>query len=157
RVFPIAEVARIGRNFGVPLIVDNTAAPALCQPIKHGAAISMLSLTKYVGGHGTSIGGIIVDGGNFDWEKHANRFPMLTRPDRSYHGAVWTEAAKPLGPIAYILKARVTLLRDIGASMSPFSAFMFLQGLETLPLRMREHCRNAETVAGYLAGHPRIA
>jgi len=157
RVFPIGEVARIGRNLGVPLIIDNTAAPALCQPIKHGAAISMLSLTKYVGGHGTSIGGIIVDGGNFDWEKHPNRFPMLTRPDPSYHGTIWTEAAKPLGPIAYILKARVTLLRDIGACMSPFNAFMFLQGLETLPLRMREHYRNAEAVAAYLAGHPRVA
>jgi O-acetylhomoserine (thiol)-lyase len=156
RVFPIAEVARIGRNLGVPLIVDNTAAPVLCQPIEHGAAISILSTTKYVGGHGTSIGGIIVDGGNFDWEKHADRFPMLTRPDRSYHGAVWTEAVKPLGPIAYILKARVTVLRDIGASMSPFNAFMFIQGLETLPLRMREHCRNAETVAAYLAKHPKI-
>jgi O-acetylhomoserine (thiol)-lyase len=157
RVFPIAEVARIGRNLGVPLIVDNTAAPVLCQPIEHGAAISILSTTKYVGGHGTSIGGIIVDGGNFDWEKHADRFPMLTRPDRSYHGAVWTEAVKPLGPIAYILKARVTVLRDIGASMSPFNAFMFIQGLETLPLRMREHCRNAEAVAAYLAKHPKIA
>jgi O-acetylhomoserine (thiol)-lyase len=156
RVFPIAEVARIGRNLGVPLIVDNTAAPVLCQPIKHGAAISILSTTKYVGGHGTSIGGIIVDGGNFDWEKHADRFPMLTQPDPSYHGAVWTEAVKPLGPIAYILKARVTLLRDIGAAMSPFNAFMFLQGLETLPLRMREHCRNAEAVVAYLAKHKKI-
>jgi O-acetylhomoserine (thiol)-lyase len=156
RVFPIAEVARIGRNLGVPLIVDNTAAPVLCQPIKHGAAVSMLSTTKYVGGHGTSIGGVIVDGGNFDWEKHADRFPMLTQPDPSYHGAVWTEAVKPLGPIAYIIKARVTLLRDIGASISPFNAFMLLQGLETLPLRMREHCRNAEAVASYLAKHPKI-
>jgi O-acetylhomoserine (thiol)-lyase len=157
RVFPIAEIARIGRNLGVPLIVDNTAAPVLCQPIEHGAAISILSTTKYVGGHGTSIGGIIVDGGNFDWGKHADRFPMLTRPDPSYHGAVWTEAVKPLGPIAYILKARVTVLRDIGAAMSPFNAFMFIQGLETLPLRMREHCRNAEAVAAYLAKHPKIA
>ena len=156
RVFPIAEVARIGRNLGVPLIVDNTAAPVLCQPIKHGAAISMLSTTKYVGGHGTSIGGVIIDSGTFDWEKHADRFPMLTRPDPSYHGAVWTEAVKPLGPIAYIIKARVTLLRDIGAAMSPFNAFMFLQGLETLPLRMREHCRNAEAVTAYLAKHPKI-
>jgi O-acetylhomoserine (thiol)-lyase len=117
----------------------------------------MLSTTKYIGGHGTSIGGIIVDGGNFDWEKHASRFPMLTQPDPSYHGAVWTEAVKPLGPVAYIIKARVTLLRDIGAAMSPFNAFMFLQGLETLPLRMREHCRNAEAVAAYLAKHAKIA
>ena len=156
RVFPIAEVARIGRNLGVPLIMDNTATPVICQPIKHGAAISMLSTTKYVGGHGTSIGGVIVDGGNFDWEKQADRFPMLTMPDPSYHGAVWTEAVKPLGPIAYIIKARVTLLRDIGASMSPFNAFLFIQGLETLPLRMREHCRNADAVAAYLAKHKKI-
>src|SRR6185437_15259566 len=104
----------------------------LCQPIKHGAAISMLSTTKYVGGHGTSIGGVLVDRGNFDWEANASRFPMLTLPDPSYHGAIWTEAVKPLGPIAYILKARVTLLRDIGAALSPFNAFMFIQGLETL-------------------------
>src|SRR5450631_2611743 len=104
-VFPITEVAKIGDELGVPLIMDNTACPVLCQPIKHGAAISMLSTTKYIGGHGTSIGGIIVDGGNFDWEKHADRFPMLNKPDPSYHGAVWTQAVKPLGPIAYILKA----------------------------------------------------
>ena len=136
--------------------MDNTATPVICQPIKHGAAISMLSTTKYVGGHGTSIGGVIVDGGNFDWEKHGDRFPMLTMPDPSYHGAVWTEAVKPLGPIAYIIKARVTLLRDIGASMSPFNAFLFIQGLETLPLRMREHCRNADAVAAYLAKHKKI-
>jgi O-acetylhomoserine (thiol)-lyase len=155
-VFPIAEIAKIGRELGVPLIVDNTAAPVLCQPIKHGAAVSMLSTTKYVGGHGTSIGGIIVDGGNFDWEKHADRFPMLNTPDPSYHGAVWTQAVKPLGPIAYIIKARVTLLRDVGAAMSPFNAFLFIQGLETLPLRMREHCRNAEAVAAYLVKHPKI-
>ncbi len=155
-VFPIAEVAQIGRSLGVPLIVDNTAAPVLCQPIKHGAAITMHSTTKYIGGHGTSIGGIIVDGGNFDWEKHAARFPMLNTPDPSYHGAVWTQAVKPLGPIAYIIKARVTLLRDIGAAMSPFNAFMFIQGLETVSLRMREHCANAAAVAQHLASHPKI-
>ena len=97
-VFPIAEVAKIGRELGVPLIMDNTAAPVLCQPIEHGAAIVLHSTTKYIGGHGTSIGGIIVDGGNFDWEKHADRFPMLNTPDPSYHGAVWTQAVKPLGP-----------------------------------------------------------
>jgi len=155
-VFPIAEVAAIGRELGVPLIMDNTASPVLCQPIKHGAAITMHSTTKYIGGHGTSIGGIIVDGGNFDWEKHADRFPMLNQPDPSYHGAVWTQAVKPLGPIAYIIKARVTLLRDIGAAMSPFNAFMFIQGLETLALRMRQHCANAEIVAQYLAKHPKV-
>ena len=109
-VFPIAEVSKIGRDLGVPLIMDNTACPVLCQPLKHGAAIVMHSTTKYIGGHGTSIGGIVVDGGNFDWEKHADRFPMLNKPDPSYHGAVWTQAVKPLGPIAYIIKARVTLL-----------------------------------------------
>ena len=155
-VFPIAEVAKIGDELGVPLIMDNTASPVLCQPIKHGAAISMLSTTKYVGGHGTSIGGIIVDSGKFDWEKHANRFPMLNTPDPSYHGAVWTEAVKPLGPIAYILKARVTLLRDIGAAMSPFNAFMFIQGLETIALRMRQHCANASAVAQHLSKHPKV-
>jgi O-acetylhomoserine (thiol)-lyase len=155
-VFPIAEVAKIGRDLGVPLIMDNTASPVLCQPIRHGAAITMHSTTKYIGGHGTSIGGIIVDGGNFDWEKHAARFPMLNTPDPSYHGAVWTQAVKPLGPIAYIIKARVTLLRDIGAAMSPFNAFLFIQGLETLPLRMRQHCSNAIAVADYLSKNPKI-
>ena len=150
-VFPIAEVAKIGRKLGVPLIMDNTAAPILCRPFEHGAAVVVYSTTKYIGGHGTSIGGLIVDGGNFDWAQHAARFPSLNQPDPSYHGAVWTEAAKPLGPIAYILKARVTLQRDLGASMSPFNAFQFIQGLETLALRMREHCRNAEAVARHLA------
>ena len=155
-VFPIAEVAKIGRELGVPLIMDHTAAPVLCKPIEHGAAIVLHSTTKYIGGHGTSIGGVLVDGGNFDWEKHADRFPMLNQPDPSYHGAVWTQAVKPLGPIAYIIKARVTLLRDVGAAMSPFNAFMFIQGLETLPLRMREHCANAAKVAKYLSGHSKV-
>src|SRR5208282_2864965 len=109
-----------------------------------------------IGGHGTSIGGIIVDAGNFDWEKHADRFPMLNKPDPSYHGAVWSQAVKPLGPIAYVLKARVTLLRDLGAALAPFNAFLFLQGLETLPLRIREHSRNALAVANFLAGRKDI-
>src|SRR5882757_135726 len=156
-VFPIGEVARIGRELGVPLIMDNTAAPVLCRPFDHGAAIVLHSTTKYIGGHGTSIGGILVDGGNFDWEKHKDRFPMLNTPDPSYHGAVWTQAVKPLGPIAYILKARVTLLRDIGAPMSPFNAFMFIQGLETLALRMRQHCANATAVANYLSKHASVS
>jgi O-acetylhomoserine (thiol)-lyase len=156
-VFPIAEVARLGRAMGIPLIMDNTACPVLCKPLDHGAAIVMHSTTKYIGGHGTSIGGIIVDGGNFDWEKHADRFPMLNTPDPSYHGAVWTQAVKPLGPIAYIIKARVTLLRDIGAAMSPFNAFMFIQGLETVVLRMRQHCSNAIAVAEHLAKHPKVS
>src|ERR1041385_7964121 len=146
-VFPIGEVAKIGRELGVPLIVDNTAAPVICRPLDHGAAVVMHSTTKYIGGHGTSIGGIVVDGGNFDWEKHAERFPLLNQPDPSYHGAVWTKAVKPLGPIAYIIKARVTLLRDIGAAMSPFNAFLLIQGLETVALRMRQHCSNAIAVA----------
>jgi O-acetylhomoserine (thiol)-lyase len=155
-VFPIKEVAEIGRNLGVPLIMDNTAAPVLCRPLEHGAAVVMHSTTKYIGGHGTSIGGIIVDGGNFDWEAHKDRFPMLNQPDPSYHGAVWTEAVKPLGPVAYIIKARVTLLRDLGAAMSPFNAFMFIQGLETLPLRIRAHCENANAVAAWLSKHEKI-
>jgi O-acetylhomoserine (thiol)-lyase len=155
-VFPIGEVASIGRSLGVPLIMDNTAAPVICKPFEHGAAIVVHSTTKYIGGHGTSIGGAIVDGGNFDWEQHADRFPMMNQPDPSYHGAIWTQAAKPLGPIAYILKARVTLQRDLGMSMSPFNAFQFIQGLETLPLRMREHSRNAASVANYLQNHPAV-
>jgi O-acetylhomoserine (thiol)-lyase len=156
RVFPIGEVASLGRQLGVPLIVDNTAAPILCRPFDHGAAVVVHSTTKYIGGHGTSIGGIIIDGGNFDWAAHPDRFPSLNTPDPSYHGAVWTEAAKPLGPIAYILKARVTLLRDIGAALSPFNAFQFIQGLETLPLRIKAHAANARAVADYLAEHPKV-
>ncbi|MEM7173464.1 MAG: PLP-dependent transferase [Pseudomonadota bacterium] len=155
-MFPIKEVADLANVVGIPLIVDNTAAPVICKPLEHGASIVVYSSTKYIGGHGTSIGGVIIDGGTFDWEKHAERFPLLNQPDPSYHGAVWTEAVKPLGPIAYILKARVTLQRDLGASMSPFNAFMFLQGLETLPLRMRAHCENAQAVANHLSKHDAI-
>jgi O-acetylhomoserine (thiol)-lyase len=155
-VFPIREVADIGRELGVPLIVDNTAAHGLCRPFDHGAAIIASSCTKYIGGHGTSIGGIIIDGGNFDWVAHKNRFPMLNEPDPSYHGAVWTEAVKPLGPVAYIIKARVTLLRDCGQAMSPFNAFLIIQGLETLPLRMERHCENAGKVAAFLNDHAKV-
>jgi O-acetylhomoserine (thiol)-lyase len=155
-VFPIAEVAALGRKLGVPLIMDNTAAPILCRPLDHGAAVVVHSTTKYIGGHGTSIGGVIVDGGNFDWAAHADRHPGLNQPDPSYHGAIWTEAVKPLGPIAYILKARVTLLRDIGAAMSPFNAFQFIQGLETLPLRIKAQAATAQAIAEYLSGHPKV-
>ena len=155
-VFPISEVAEIGRPLGIPLIVDNTAAPVICKPFDHGAAIIIHSTTKFIGGHGTSIGGIIVDSGNFDWEAFPERQPALNNPDPSYGGAVWTEAVKPLGPIAYILKARTTILRDMGAAMSPFNAFMFIQGLETLALRMREHSSNAEKIAEYLANHESV-
>jgi len=155
-VFPIKEVADIGREIGVPLIMDNTAAPLICKPLEHGAAVVMYSTTKYIGGHGTSIGGIIVDGGNFDWEAGGDRFPTLNKPDASYHGAVWTEAVKPLGPIAYIIRARVILLRDLGSAMSPFNAFQFIQGVETLPLRMERHCENAAKVAAHLEGHDKV-
>ncbi len=155
-VFPIKEVADIGRGLGVPLIMDNTACPIICRPFDHGAAVVMYSTTKYLGGHGTSIGGVLVDGGNFDWEAHKERFPTLNEPDPSYHGAVWTEAVKPLGPIAFILRARVVLLRDVGAAPSPFNSFQTIQGLETLPLRMRAHCDNAVKVADYLAGHDKV-
>ena len=156
-VFPIAEVAAIGRAHGIPLIMDNTAAPLIVRPFDHGAAIVIHSTTKYIGGHGNSIGGVIVDGGNFDWAAHKDRQPALHRPDPSYHGAVWVEAAKPLGPVAYILKLRVTLLRDLGPAQSPFNSFLILQGLETLPLRMREHCRNASAVADFLSKHPEVS
>jgi O-acetylhomoserine (thiol)-lyase len=156
-VFPIAEVAAIGRALGVPLIMDNTAAPILARPFDHGAAIVVYSTTKYIGGHGTSIGGIIVDGGNFPWEAFPDRCPTLHQPDPSYHGAVWVEAARPLGPIAYILRARTVLLRDLGAALSPFNAFLTLQGLETLPLRIARHCENAASVAQFLASRPGVS
>jgi len=156
-VFPIKEVAEIGREIGVPLIMDNTACPVICRPIEHGAAVVVYSTTKYIGGHGTSIGGMLVDGGNFDWEAHKERFPTLSEPDPSYHGAVWIDAVKPLGPIAFSIRARVILLRDIGAALSPFNAFQFIQGLETLPLRMRAHCENALKAAEFLSKHPKVA
>jgi len=157
QVFPIREVGAIGEDLGIPLIVDNTAAPILARPLDQGAHIVVYSTTKYLGGHGTSIGGAIVDGGKFDWEKHAARFPLLTQPDPSYHGAIWTEAVKPLGPIAYIIRARVVLLRDLGSSLSPFNAFQLIQGLETLALRIRAHSSNAAAVGEYLSKHPKVA
>jgi O-acetylhomoserine (thiol)-lyase len=155
-VFPIAEVAAIGRPLGIPLIVDNTAAPFSARPLDHGAAVVVYSSTKYIGGHGTSIGGVIVDGGNFPWDQFPERQPLLHRPDPSYHGAVWVEAVKPLGPVAYIIKARVTLLRDLGSALSPFNAFQTIQGLETLPLRYERHSENANKVAAWLAKHPAV-
>lgn len=146
-VAPMAAIAKAGRTLGIPLIVDNTAAPLLARPLEQGAAITIYSATKYIGGHGTSIGGLIIDGGQFEW---AGRHPLLTRPDPSYHGAVWTEAARPLGPVAYALRARAVLLRDGGAALSPFNAFQLIQGVETLPLRMPRHCENALKVAQFL-------
>jgi O-acetylhomoserine (thiol)-lyase len=137
--------------------MDNTAAPLLCRPFDHGASIVMYSTTKYIGGHGTAIGGVVIDGGNFDWEAGGDKFPSLNQPDSSYHGAVWTEAVKPLGPIAYILRMRVILLRDMGSAMSPMNAFQFIQGLETLALRIRQHSENAAKVADFLNSHDKVA
>src|SRR6201995_3806054 len=154
--FPIAEVAAIGRKFGIPLIMDNTAAPTLVRPFDHGAAVVMYSTTKYIGGHGTTIGGVVIDGGNSPWDQHKEPQPLLNTPDPSYHGAVWAEAAKPLGPIAYILRMRVVLLRDLGASMAPFNAFLFLQGLESMPLRMRAQRKNELSVTLYLKGRKEV-
>ncbi len=156
-VFPIAEVAAIGREYGIPLIMDNTAAPLLIKPFEHGAAVVVYSATKFIGGHGTSIGGLIIDGGNFEWDAIPERQPHLNTPDASYHGAVWARDIKPLGPIAYIIRARVILLRDIGAAISPMSAFQLIQGLETMPLRMERHCENAVKVAAFLKNHPKVA
>jgi O-acetylhomoserine (thiol)-lyase len=156
RVFPIAEVAAIGRPLGIPLIMDNTAAPILCRPFDHGAAIVVYSTTKYLGGHGTAIGGVIVDSGNFDWEAFPERQPLLNTPDPSYHGAVWSQAVKPMGPVAYAIRARVVLLRDLGAAMSPFNAFQFIQGMETLALRMPRHCANTQAVVEWLKARPEV-
>ena len=155
-VFPIAEVAALGRRLGIPLIIDNTASPLIARPFDHGAAVVVYSATKFIGGHGTTIGGVIIDGGIFPWDQHADRFPLLSQPDNAYHGVNWIEAAKPLGPIAFALRTRVVLLRDLGAALSPYSAFQLIQGLETLPLRMRQHNANAEAVARYLEEHTAV-
>jgi O-acetylhomoserine (thiol)-lyase len=157
KVFPIREVADIGDEYNIPLIVDNTSTPVICKPIEHGAAIVVHSLTKYIGGHGTSIGGIIVDSGKFDWAKDPKRQPLLNEPDPSYHGAIWTEATKPMGPIAYIIRARVVLLRDLGPCLSPSNAFQIIQGLETVSLRMKKHCDNASQVADFLSKHNKVS
>ncbi|HZG16636.1 MAG TPA: homocysteine synthase [Candidatus Bathyarchaeia archaeon] len=148
----LEAIAEIAHEHGVPLIVDNTfASPILARPIEHGADIVVHSTTKFIGGHGTSIGGIIVDSGKFDWNN--GKFPGLTSPDPSYHGVVYTEA---VGNLAYIIKARVQLQRDIGAAVSPFNSFLFLQGLETLHLRMERHSQNALAVAKFLDAHPAV-
>jgi len=149
-IFPIEEVANVGKKLGIPLILDNTAAPYICKPFKHGASIIIHSTTKYIGGQGSAIGGIIVDGGNFNWDEFKSQQPALNKPDPSYHGVIWTEASKPLGPIAFILKARTTLLRDLGSAMSPFNAFQFIQGIETLPLRIERQSHNALKVVDFL-------
>jgi len=155
----ISAVAAVAHAAGVPLMLDNTLpTPYLVRPFDHGADIVVHSATKFIGGHGTSIGGLVVDGGTFDWAA-SGRFPEFTTPDPSYHGLVYSDVftAENFGAnIAYIIKLRVQLLRDMGASMSPFNAFMFLQGLETLPLRMERHSQNAAAVARYLTEHPKV-
>jgi|SRR5579875_1063029 O-acetylhomoserine (thiol)-lyase len=149
----IRAVAAIAHEHGLPLIVDNTMpTPYLVQPLKHGADIVIHSATKFIGGHGTSIGGVIVDGGKFDWAA-SGRFPAFTDPDPSYHGIRYVES---FGPLAYIIKARVQLMRDLGAATTPFNSWLFLQGLETLPLRMERHSQNALRIAEFLEGHPAV-
>jgi O-acetylhomoserine (thiol)-lyase len=139
---------------GLPIVVDNTVpTPVLCRPFEHGVDVVVHSLTKFIGGHGTSIGGVIVDSGTFDWTAHADRYPGLTKPDPSYHGVVWSDA---LGPAAYIGRVRTVLLRNTGAALSPFNAFLFLQGIETLSLRMERHFANANAVTAHLAAHPQV-
>jgi O-acetylhomoserine (thiol)-lyase len=150
----IRAIADVAHSAGVPLIVDNTmASPLLCQPIKHGADIVVHSATKFLGGHGNSIGGLIVDGGTFDWAK-SGKFPYLSAPNPSYHGKVFTEA---FGPAAFILACRALGLRDLGPALSPFNAFLILTGMETLALRMARHCENALILAKWLQNHPKIS
>jgi O-acetylhomoserine (thiol)-lyase len=153
-VADIAGLADVAHRNGVPLIIDNTVSPHLLRPIEHGADIVVYSATKFIGGHGTSIGGVIVDSGRFDWTN--GKFPLIAGPEPSYHGLDFVAALAPLGNIAYIIKARVTLLRDIGAALSPFNAFLLLQGLETLPLRIERHAQNAQAVAEWLTRHPKV-
>jgi O-acetylhomoserine (thiol)-lyase len=158
RVFPIKEVSDIGRKHGIPLVMDNTAAPVICKPLEHGAAIVLHSLTKFIGGHGTSIGGIVVDGGNFDWIKDRKRQPLLNEPDQSYGGAIWTDAVPVLtgANIPFIIRFRVVLLRDTGAPLAPFNAWQIIQGLETVGLRMKQHCSNAEKVITFLETQKKV-
>ncbi len=154
-IIDLEPVCAAAHNHGVAVIVDNTVAtPALCNPIEFGADIVVHSLTKYIGGHGTSIGGIIIDSGRFPWLEHKTRYPGLNKPEPSYHGIVYTEA---LGPAAYIGRARTVPLRNTGSALSPMNAFLILQGLETLSLRMERHCENAVAVANYLSGHEKVA
>jgi len=151
----IAGFADVAHAQGVPLLVDSTVAtPQLCRPIEHGADLVIHSLTKYMGGHGTSMGGVVVDAGNFPWADHADRFPQFCKPDPSYHGIVMTEA---FGAAACIARMRVVMLRNMGAALSPFNAFQILQGIETLPLRMERHCSNALTVAQHLEAQDQVS
>ena len=154
-VTDLEELSKLAHKNGVPLVLDNTATPYLLRPIDFGVDIVVYSATKFIGGHGTSIGGLIVDSGKFDWT--SGKFPLVSEPDPSYHGINFVEALKPIGNIAYIIKARVTLLRDLGPAISPFNSFLWLQGLETLHLRMPRHSENALAVAQYLKKHPKVA
>jgi O-acetylhomoserine (thiol)-lyase len=154
-VADLEGLSKVAHKNGIPLILDNTVSPYLLRPFDFGVDIIVYSATKFIGGHGTSIGGLIVDSGKFDWTN--GKFPLIAKPDPSYHGLNFVEALKPLGNIAYIIKARVTLLRDIGTALSPFNAFLFLQGLETLHLRMPRHSENALAVAKYLSKHPKVS
>jgi O-acetylhomoserine (thiol)-lyase len=153
----IAAVAAVAHEHSLPLMVDNTTpSPALVNPLRHGADVVVHSATKFIGGHGTSIGGLIIDGGRFDWA-HSGKFPAFTTPDPSYHGLVLADLPESLRSMAFVLKTRLQGLRDIGAALSPFNAFLFLQGLETLHLRMERHSSNALKVAQFLAGHPKVS
>ncbi|MEA5360947.1 PLP-dependent transferase [Amycolatopsis sp., V23-08] len=161
RIFPIEDVAGLAEQAGVPLVLDNTLLPMVCNPLDFGANILVYSATKYIGGHGSALGGLIVDGGTFDWTRHAERHPLLTEPDPAHGGEVWTEAGagldSALGRSPYLLKARETVVRDLGPCLSPFNAFLLIQGIETLPLRMRAHGENAAAVARFLDAHPSVS
>ena len=154
-VTDIDALAEIAHRHSIPLIIDNTfGTPFLIRPIEHGADIVVHSATKFIGGHGTSLGGVIVDGGTFDWKANADKFPSLAKPDPSYHGAVFADVA---GAAAFVTRIRAVILRDTGATLSPFNAFILLQGLETLSLRVERHVENALKVINFLAGHPKVA
>ncbi|HEX5656232.1 MAG TPA: O-acetylhomoserine aminocarboxypropyltransferase/cysteine synthase [Polyangiales bacterium] len=154
-VADIEQLAKVAHDAGIPLIIDNTVSPYLLRPFDHGADVIVYSATKFIGGHGTSIGGLIVDSGKFDYT--SGKFPLISDPEPSYHGLNFPEAFASVGPIAYILKARVTLLRDVGAALSPFNAWLFLQGLETLHLRITRHAENALAVARFLEKHASVS
>jgi O-acetylhomoserine (thiol)-lyase len=151
----LSALSEVAHSAGIPLILDNTVSPYLVRPFEHGVDIIVYSATKFIGGHGTSIGGAIVDSGKFDWS--SGKFPLISEPEPSYHGLEFIQALAPMGNVAYIIKARVTLLRDLGAALSPFNSFLFLQGLETLHLRMQRHSENALAVARYLEKNDKVA